>query len=328
MKPDKIALIYRSPKKNRYSIETLFSTFDALPVFDKVVLPVELDSISHLFRLIAFSFSIRNRKVHITGDVNYMAMLLFRKKIVITVHDLNHYEDLHGLRKYIYGLIWFSLPLTIAKKIVVISPYAKTQLLQHFNINERKIVIIPNSFIPSAGADMSGIENQAGIFRILCIGGKDNKNIMRLINAIKDLKGNELRFVGDQPKTVTAALTSYGIPFSIVANLSREALNAEYQACSMLYFASTKEGFGLPILEAQSAGKPVLTSTTTAMPFVAGTAAVLVDPYSEDEIRQGIIKIKGNGPEITEMITAGFQNLKRFSQEGFLSQYQNIYAGL
>ena len=59
----------------------------------------------------------------------------------------------------------------------------------------------------------------------------------------------------------------------------------------MLTFVSTYEGFGLPILESQATGRPVVTSNVSSMPEVAGDAACLVNPYDADSIREGILRV-------------------------------------
>lgn len=96
----------------------------------------------------------------------------------------------------------------------------------------------------------------------------------------------------------------------------------------MLYFASTKEGFGLPILEAQSCGLPVLTSNTTSMPYVAGEAAILINPYNIEEIKKGVLELKNNKTLTDYLIKKGFKNIERFSQEQFIYNYKKIYDNL
>lgn len=77
-------------------------------------------------------------------------------------------------------------------------------------------------------------------------------------------------------------------------------------------FPTFYEGFGLPILEAQAARAPVITSNSTSNPEIAGEGAVLVDPKSTEEISSAIAKI-ANNPEFREkLIKLGLTNLQRF----------------
>ena len=144
----RIALLYRKKEDGRNSIEGVFSPLDALPNIHRMELPCDLNSIKSIFKLLWFALHIKERNIHITGDIHFMAIFLFWKKIIITVHDCNHYEDLSGIRKKMMGLVWYTLPLRIANKVTVISPFAKEQLCRYFNFDFNKVVVIPNSFHP------------------------------------------------------------------------------------------------------------------------------------------------------------------------------------
>ena len=321
---DKIALIYRSSTNKRYSIETLFSTLDEFKNIERIELPLDLNSISNLFRLFFFSFKIKQKIIHITGDVHYISIFLFWKKNIITIHDLNYYESLNGIKKYIYGLIWFELPLKCANKIVAISPYTKYQIQKYFHINKKKIIVIPNSF-KKIDSHSLYVKNDPLEFQILCIGNAENKNIERLIYAIEGLENIFIKLIGKQPTHIHKLLEIKKIKFSEKYNLSREELELEYISSNVLYFASIKEGFGLPILEAQSVGLPVITSNTTAMPFVAGDGALIVDPYSVESIREAILEVVENKINIELLQEKGFRNIKRFLESNFIESYMNLY---
>jgi glycosyltransferase involved in cell wall biosynthesis len=70
--------------------------------------------------------------------------------------------------------------------------------------------------------------------------------------------------------------------------VSDDELASLYSGARGLLYPSLYEGFGLPILEAMASGCPVLTSNCTAMPEIAGDAAILVDPLSVGSIAEGI----------------------------------------
>ena len=93
----------------------------------------------------------------------------------------------------------------------------------------------------------------------------------------------------------------------------------------MLVFVSTYEGFGLPILEAEATGRPVLTSNIMAMPEVAGDGACLVDPYNITAIRKGTLKVINDSSYRKELVQHGFENVKRFRPEKIAAQYVELY---
>ena len=85
------------------------------------------------------------------------------------------------------------------------------------------------------------------------------------------------------------------------------------------------EGFGVPILEANALGRPVITSTTTAMPEVAGEGAVLVDPYKPEEIRQAVQRLIEDDAFRMDLVKKGYQNVQRFKPEMVAAKYEELY---
>ncbi len=96
-----------------------------------------------------------------------------------------------------------------------------------------------------------------------------------------------------------------------------------YSGAIALTFPSLFEGFGLPILEAQASGCPVLTSNISSMPEVAGLGAISVNPYSVDDIVEGMERLQATGYKQSlrpndlrqQLVKRGFENIKRFSWE-------------
>ena len=84
----------------------------------------------------------------------------------------------------------------------------------------------------------------------------------------------------------------------------------------------------MPILEANAVGRPVITSNILSMPEVAGDAACIVNPYSIDEIRSGILRIIENANYRESLVERGFVNVQRFEPKKVARQYLEIYAEL
>ncbi|MDO8618918.1 MAG: glycosyltransferase family 1 protein [Candidatus Daviesbacteria bacterium] len=96
--------------------------------------------------------------------------------------------------------------------------------------------------------------------------------------------------------------------------VKREDLPALYSGALALTYPSLYEGFGLPILEAQACGCPVITSKISSMPEVVGKGGILVNPLSVDDIVKGMEKCQISNVK-SQMIKAGFENVKKFSWE-------------
>ncbi|MCZ6619167.1 MAG: glycosyltransferase family 1 protein [Gammaproteobacteria bacterium] len=127
------------------------------------------------------------------------------------------------------------------------------------------------------------------------------KNLQRCLEALAKLHSVEFELpnlvvVGDrgwkmEPLSRSVAALGLEQKVEYAGPADDGQLAALYAGCRFLLFPSLYEGFGLPITEALSFGKPVITSNISAMPEVAGNAALLVDPYSVDEIANAIRRL-------------------------------------
>jgi glycosyltransferase involved in cell wall biosynthesis len=102
-------------------------------------------------------------------------------------------------------------------------------------------------------------------------------------------------------------------------------LPAIYSMCDVFLYPSLRESFGIPMLEAMACGAPVITSNTSSMPEVAGTAAVLVDPYRPEEITSAIIRILNDQELRTELTSKGYSRAADFSWASMAEHVRKIY---
>lgn len=90
-------------------------------------------------------------------------------------------------------------------------------------------------------------------------------------------------------------------------------------------FPSLYEGFGLPVLEAMALGTPVVTSTSSSIPEVAGEAAIMVDPYDTDALRDAIRTVALDGDRCADMAARGLVQAGRFSKEAYWARMSEVY---
>jgi glycosyltransferase involved in cell wall biosynthesis len=159
---------------------------------------------------------------------------------------------------------------------------------------------------------------------ILQVGTSETKNLLRVAEALKGITCH-LQIVGRLSGVQEATLKRFGIEFSTFANISDQQLVEIYKQCDMVIFASTYEGFGLPILEANAVGRPVITGNILSMPEVAGDAACLVDPFDVESIRTGILKVIRDPVYREELIQFGFKNVERFKPQKIVEEYVKLY---
>ncbi len=262
---------------------------------------------------------------HVTGDINYIALLLKKKKTVSTILDLGILHRTSGIKRKVLLNIWFKLPVYRSKWVTVISEATKQDLLKNIKANPDKIKVV---YVPISNE----FKRNEKVFNkecptILQIGAAPNKNLSRLIQSIKGIRCRLLiigKISDSNKKLLEEGQVEYenkvGIPF-------KEVIKA-YENSDILFFASTFEGFGMPILEAQAVGRAVVTSNILSMPEVGGDAAIYVDPYSIEQIRNALLKLIDEDELRYELIKKGYENVKRFDADLIASQYEDLYRDI
>ncbi len=244
----------------------------------------------------------------------------------MTVLDCGRLHVLSGWKRTLMRLVWFKWPLMRAGAITAISEETKRDLLRWVpDLDESKVHVVPVSVSPA----FKPCPREFNLTRprVLQVGTKENKNILRLASALRGLNC-ELRIIGDLTDAQREHLKSTGVTFTTATGLSETSLVKEYEESDIVAFASTFEGFGMPIVEAQMVGRPVITSSLSSMPEVAGAGAVLVDPLSTDSIRVAFKRIVEDAGLREELVEAGARNAKRFETATICDQYSQIYERL
>lgn len=262
---------------------------------------------------------------HVTGDTHYLTYFLDRQRTVLTVHDLVTIERSRGLKRLVFWFFWFWLPVMRSRVVITVSEATRQALLSAVNCAPEKVVTIHNP----VSAEFKPVEKMFNTAcpRILQVGTKTNKNLFRVVEALAGIRC-KLVIIGPLSAELEGLLKNYGIDHENHIGLSRQALLDQYIQADMLIFASTYEGFGLPIVEANAVGRPVVTSAISPMAEVAGDAACLIDPNDISAIRSGVKKIINDPYYREKLIAAGFENVRRFHPEAVAEQYANIYKNI
>lgn len=329
--PD-VALFFRKPLvEGNYSIEASFHTM--LDAFDPLVgyRPHTIEAPVYNGGLwpriqIALAFRKARRAInHITGDIHFAILGLPKKGSILTIHDCGFMDHPNPLARFILWLFWLKLPLAHAQVVTAISEATKADLIRFTGCKPEKIRVIPTIIKAHFAAMPREFSSQKP--RILHIGMAHNKNLFRHMEALERIDCH-LHIIGRITEEARVRLEALQIDYSNTWDLSDEEVYAAYQECDLLLFASTLEGFGMPILEAQTVGRPVITSNLSSMAEVAGHSACLVDPYSVDSIRGGILRVIHDEAYRRELLLAGFENIKRFRPEQVARAYADLYEEL
>lgn len=328
MEEKKINVVYffRKPFAGYFSIEELFG-------FIKSALPESIESTSYYLK--RHSKGLKQRLLscievmdkqgdinHITGDVHFISFFMRKSRTVLTIHDLEVLKRLKGIQRFIIKLFWFTIPAKRVKFITVISEFTKQELLKVINIDPEKVVVIHNSISPDIKFAPKSFNSEKP--NILHVGTAHNKNLERLIEAIDGLNV-KLTVLGQLKDHHLELLQKHGIEYQNYFSLPYSHVIKQYQEADIVSFVSLYEGFGLPIIEANAIGRPVITSNCTSMPEVAGDAAVIVNPYDVQEIRNAIVKLIEDETLRTRLIENGRKNTERFQPSFIAGRYAGLY---
>ena len=327
----KVILINRRAQDGQFSIERVFKIISTSlrsgnisiknytsPMYSKGIF-------KRLYNIVHVALTTKGIR-HIAGDVTYLALFLSKKSLIVTFHDIYIYKSKKGISKFIIGFFWYKIPLKKAKYITTISEFTKNELIKHFNIDQKKIHLISNPLPIGFKKHQRLSIDPLKKINILQIGTKKNKNLLRVIDALNKLSPKykfQLNIVGKQPDYIDTANLNFKI--KIQSQLNEIQLIEEYVNSDLLIFASTYEGFGLPIIEAQAIGRPVITSSIEPMKSVAGNAAMLVNPYSVDEIACAVEKIVIDKVAAEKLVLQGLENAKSYKIDIIASKYRALY---
>jgi glycosyltransferase involved in cell wall biosynthesis len=315
----------RGPRPGNYTFEQLFdalrSEMSRHIQIDRWDVPEDLNQLS----AILWARKKAGALNHITGDVHYLSFGLPPERTLITVHDLGHYtRTLQGWKKWVYGKFWLENPFFRVAHLTAISTFTKSQMVDVLGIPEHKITVIPNPVLPDFNYSPKSFPQKQPC--ILQIGSGSNKNLGRLIEAVKGMDVRLLLVNKLYNPSQKAQLHASGIPFEQRVDLNMEALKKAYRDCDLVFFASEYEGFGMPILEAQAVGRPLITSNLGPMPEVAGKGgAILSDPFSVESIKSSIDKVISDNQLRLSLIENGLSNVKKYHIRGVADQYLKLY---
>ncbi|MEZ4801904.1 MAG: glycosyltransferase family 1 protein [Gelidibacter sp.] len=274
-----------------------------------------------LIKNIWFARSKKSEINHITGDVHYL-VLAFKRNSILTIHDVKSGLQGSFLKKFYIRLFWFWLPAILVKKITVISKFTKNELERIIPFAKNKINIIHNPV--NSEFRQTPYQFNAEKPQILFIGTKQNKNLEKSFEAIKDLSCKAM-IIGKLTEAQLKLLRTFRIDYESKFNLTFENIIESYKNCDLVCFASFYEGFGMPIIEAQATGRPVITSDFGAMKEVSNDSACLVNPNDVNSIREAILKICNDKAYRDQLVIDGLENVKRFQSDYIAKQYLQLY---
>lgn len=270
--------------------------------------------------------------------------------LVLTLHDIIFLEKRqHNNRSIYQNMGWyyrrFVVPrvLPSCQKIITVSNFERKRIQEALHLEPEQITAVHNGF----SKHFHPIDQPEEVTKkyidtdryILFLGNTDpKKNTNRTLKAYgiyaKRSKHPIPLVIADLKKTIIDAILKeekmeYLKPLlRYPGYIPNTDLPAIYSGAFAFLYTSLRESFGIPILEAMACGTPVITSSITAMPEIAGKNAILVDPFEENEIADKLLVLEEDNIFYDKQVTYGLERVKSFSWENTARKLLEIYKSL
>lgn len=262
-----------------------------------------------------------------------------KTKLILTLHDIIFLEKRNKKNESLYqnlGRLYrrFIVPLIIPKTkiIITVSNYECNIIKNFLKLPDDKIVYIYNGY----SKNFQKKENPEKIYNkyidkdnyIFFLGNTDpKKNTDRTILAYAEYVKNTnqknispLLIADLKEDFIDKILKENSIewikPYIYSSGyISNSDLPYVYSGAKVFLYTSLRESFGIPILESMACGSPIITSNTSAIPEIAGSEAILIDPLNIKEISETIEKLLSDNKYREKQINYGLERVKLFSWE-------------
>lgn len=262
---------------------------------------------------------------------------------VVTVHDLifMRYPQWYS---YIDRRIYWekaSHACRHADKIVAISAQTKVDIIDLIGVNPAKIAVIyqgcdPVFRQPSNPSGQADVRHKYGLPTdfILNVGTiEPRKNVLSVVKALEGT-AIHLAIAGRATTPYAREVKTYverrrmTNQVTFIHGATTAELAMLYQAASLFIYPSLFEGFGIPIVEALSAGTPVITTRGGCFAEAGGEHSWYVSPYDIAEIRHAITTVLTDAALRRQMIAKGFEHIRHFDDGAVAAQWMALYNGV
>lgn len=283
----------------------------------------------------------RKLKLDLLHCPHYVTPLWSRTPVAATIHDLIHLRFpryLPNLAARAYARFFLGRAARKSALVFADSEFAREDIAREFGIDPGRILV---TWIPvdkaefefsseESGRRLNEIEDLPAEYVLYTGNNKPHKNLETALRAFAGFRrraGKQWHFClaggtfsdagkgAEILRLVEELRLAEAVRF--LGYLDREVLVAVMKRASMFIFPSMYEGFGLPPVEAQAAGVPVVSSNASSLPEVLGEGALFADPDDEAMFAHNMERIAGDGELRARLIKNGRANCGRFAFEDF-----------
>jgi glycosyltransferase involved in cell wall biosynthesis len=250
------------------------------------------------------------------------------EKTIVTVHGLE-YEfcpKAYSMFARVYMRLTIRKSCQWASKIISVSENTKKDLMELYHVSANKIVVVYEGYEKNTGSEIDTKYELQNTKYLLFVGRvEERKNIENIVKAFEILK---------QKHAIAHKLILAGKPGHGFEEIKTQISNSKFKGdilelgfvkenekwellknADVFVFPTKYEGFGIPVLEAQSVGCPVVAASNSSIPEVAAQSAILTDCESSEDIAENIYRLLSDESLKNAIIAKGLENVKRFSWE-------------
>ena len=256
---------------------------------------------------------------------HYNIPLLYRGKLLTTIHDVAHLAlpDIYNTySKKLYSKIFYDLAAKKSDIIICVSEFTKEELIKYTGVTSNRVRVIHNG-IDRKWFNSIETHNPVGKPYILCVGNvKPHKNIKTLIKSfskIKDKIPHDIILVGKKDGFITGdselvdVIKGLEDRVNFTGFIKDELLLQYYSFADVFVFPSLYEGFGYPPLEAMARECPVICSNAASMPEICGNAVEYFNPTDYDELIHKILTLLNDEGLRQSLKVKGIEQCQKYS---------------
>ena len=270
--------------------------------------------------------------------------------MVLTLHDIIFLEKRQSASKSLYqNMGWYYRRLVVPRilpkclRIITVSRFERNRIKEALQLPDEKIVAIYNGFsdhfrpvedsqsvaekyLPDDAyhfflGNTDPKKNTRGVLRAYALYVKESSAPLPLLIADLDERVIDGLLREERLEDLKPWLRFPGY-------IPNRDLPAVYSGASVFIYTSLRESFGIPLLEAMACGTPVITSDTSAMPEVAGSGALLIDPADPQTIASALLLLERDAQLYGQQVAYGLERVRRFSWEHTARELLDLYRSV
>ncbi len=303
--------------------------------------PTSRAAVRVLWEQLVQPWTLRRIGAHLVHGPAFVGPLLAPCPVVITIHDLSfiRFPTLFRPANRLYLTVLTRLSARRARRLIAVSTHTAAETTRLLGTPQEQIDVVYHgvdpAFHPLPADEVAVFRQRRGLPErfVLCVGTLEpRKNQTRLVEAFARIHDGQVKLVlvggkGWLYDELFTRVEALGLSKEIIfpGYVMNDELPLWYNAATILAYPSLYEGFGMPVLEAQACGTPVLTSNVSSLPEAAGDAASMVDPYDVEALAAELDRLLTDKLLRHELRKRGLAHASQFTWPLMAQETADVY---